>query len=262
MQRLSAGTAIKVVFSLAGQGADPAAALRWRVSDEADLVVVPWTPVNYDVDAYDGVVTLQLSDEQTGLPAGELVGLRCFELEAGSLRLSTSVVLEAESILAFGLNTFLSDNQAMLAAAQFADSTLSGWFSAERRERERALGTAYQRVMLLPLVVQWGDAQNRLTVDTYVSPQHLRPRDMTPAQLAALDTRMLKALKLAQLFEADEILKGDPHRANAASNLTSLTVGESMQSMRQVKALDQGICPAAMVHVARWVDTSVRLGRG
>lgn len=261
-------TDIPVTFSLvdeAGSAIIPTS-LQWRLLDELNSEVVSWTSV-LSLPASSEFTTTIIS-LYTGLPAGEYRGLRTIEARAtvagGAFHtFSETVIIQASSILGFGVNTFMTYEQALMASLDFVPTDIQGWIDADKSMREQALIGAYENILRLPLVVEFDNiiGQSMLIPDAPLLAMSRLLRDMTPTEMGHLSPRMSKALKKAQIAEAANILNGDPVTAARNNGLISMTVGESSQFFRTQKPLDLPVCPKAMAYLSRWVRFSARIGR-
>jgi hypothetical protein len=243
-------------------------ALRFRVVDEAETELQPWTPVTVQVPAQSQVTVTVLGALNILTPPATR-GIRTVFLEVtaagGTYLLSESVMLSAASGMTFGVNSFQTYSQALLLAEDFVDDTIPGWYTKSRREdREKALIQAYTRIMLLPIALQFDDTQSILQVDGEFAGRYgpIGLRYLTPSQLSNLYQPMLAALKRAQLLEADTILAGDEGGGGTNRTLISKTVGESSEFYRQSVPLDLGVSQRTLKEVQRWVRFTARIHRG
>lgn len=262
------GTVVPVTFAITVDAAPTA--VRWRALDENETVLQDWTLIDPLPTGAELVVALEAT--LTSLPAGALRALRVVELELqtplGTFVLSESVLLQGATQLAPGLNSFQSYYQALfLIEGQHADQ-ISGWQHAERDQREKALVEAHLRLLQLPLALEFGASQTRLTDDAWLDARKSQRllRDLAPADVLALHAPLLGALRLAQAAEANDILDPDSPRAAANAGLVSLTVGESSQTWRQgatgsSRAMEYPVCPRAIALLQRWLRYGAKIGR-
>lgn len=267
MQNFKPGTDVPMTFSLVDESGVvlTPTALRWRVLNEAEEELLTWQTIATMPSTSEVPILIPLA--HTGLVSPALRGIRTVELEVTTAKsvvlLSDSIMLQGATALAFGVNSFQTYAQAILASEDLAVTQTSGWTASDRETREKAMIEAYNRIMLLPIGMHYDDAQSMLTVDTSFignfGPQMLR--NMTPAQMLTLYPPLLVALRRAQVIETVEILNGDPVTAARNSGITGITVGESSQFFRATKPLDFPVCPRAMAVLQRWVRYGARIGR-
>lgn len=267
MLNFKPGTDVPLTFSLvdeSGATLTPTA-LRWRVLDEAEVVLQDWTVISaMPVVSTQAVVVLAVN---TALVSPALRGIRTVEMEvtsaAGVLTLTESIMLQGSTALAFGINTFQTFGQAMLLAENFTPDQTSAWVAADRETKEKALIQAYERILQLPIRTGGTEGWNQsmLTQDTVISNIGARLPYMTPAQMANLYPPLMVALRSAQIAEANSVLNFDPIAAARDDGMISMTVGESSQFFRAAKPLDLPVCKAAMAYLQRWVRITGKIGR-
>ena len=263
MQNYKPGTAVPLTFSLIDESGNflTPVSITWRILDEAEVVLQTWTSVANPTTS-DLVVTIPLG--LTGLTAPALRAIRTVEVEVitaqGTVYLSDAIMLQGATALAFGINSFQTYAQAILAGENFAPSSMPGWAVAERESREKALIESYQRLLRLPIRSYFGEIQS---IDSEFSGRFSLPRlsDMTPAQMLTLYAPLMASLRRAQVIEADEVLVADPIIAARKNGLTGMTVGESTQFFRAGQPLDLPVGARAMKEMSRWVNFTARIGR-
>ena len=268
MQNFKPGSDVPVTFVLtdeAGNVLTPTQ-LRWRVLDEAEAVMIDWTAITPMPSVSDVVVTVPSA--YTTLVAPALRGIRTIELEittasGGTVFMSEVVMLQGATALSFGINSFQTYSQALLLSEDMIDEHVAGWGPASRETREKALIEAYKRIMQLPIGMHFDDQQSMLQIDTQFLQNYgpLMLRYMTPAQMQGIYKPMMKALQLAQVTEATEILNGDPVSAARKQGILSQTVGESSQFFRPAKPLELVVSTRTINILQRWVRFNTRIGR-
>mgnify|MGYP001581454359 CR=1 FL=1 len=242
--------------------------LRWRVLDEAQVVLQTWEAITV-ADPAPTSVTVVVTAGLNTLTVPATRGLRSVELElttaSGTQVLSEEYLLQAGSALVPYTNTFLTYHQAVLLSGEFTGLKIADWLTSERSERESALIEAFERLLRVPVkgradVRFQMDGENDLPVLASGSPVKLTSRyatllaDIDPADLPELDPRMLVALRRAQLLEAADLLSTDPIGEARANGILSMTVGESSQTFRSFgKPFDSAICPAALAVLSPWI---------
>lgn len=263
MNTHKSGRDIATVFSLAADdGVLAPTALRRRVLDEEGNLIADWAAVTLP-DAGVEEVTVETGAPLNTLVPPQLRGIRIVELEITTAA-STTVVevayqLEASLLLVPGINSFQTYYQAVLEAQTYSDTTMQGWVqNTDKEARERALSEAFTRIRLMPVVIDWESDQSIIR-DVYSDPPRLR--DLTSELILRLDKRLAKALKQAQLLEANHVLTDDQFGAARAAGIQSMTVGESSQFFGNTRPLDRGVCEAAAKVLARWVRNRARIGR-
>lgn len=235
--------------------------LSFRVLDAAELVLQPFQAISVVTGVLDGHAVIPLPATLMTLVAPAVTGLRTIELQVvtadGTFDLSESFLLQGVTGLAFGVNSFMTYGQSQLLSREFAEIQMPGWNASSRSSREAALIESYDRILMLPIVLEYDDDQSRMTDWSGA----VTLRSLTPAQLGGLGNRMTNALRKAQLVEADEILNGDPVTLARRNGLLSMTVGESSQFFRSAKALEMPVSTRAAKYLERWLRFSARLVR-
>jgi hypothetical protein len=268
MQTFKPDTDVPVTFQLVDEsGASLAPTLlRWRVLDSNDSVLLNWAVVTLTGSPPSVSVTVPAIN--TALVVGELRGLRLVQLEVtspiGVVVLEQAFLIQGETSLVFGSNTFQTYAKALLLSTEFVSGQLPGWEAASRAERESALTQAYSRLMLAPIWTRSdadNDDQSRLTPDLVISQYGGLLRHATLETLQNLQPRLIAALRNAQIVEANETLANDPIAAARAAGLISMTVGESSQFFSSSKTLDLPICDRAMAYLQPWIRIRAGLGR-
>lgn len=261
MQNYKPGTDVPLTFSLIDEsgGFLTPTGIVWRILDESETVLQTWTAVA--VMPTTSGLTLTIPAALTVLISPALRGLRTVEVELatskGTVQLSDAVMLQGATALAFGVNTFQTYTQAMLASEDFIPEHRRGWNEAGRESREQALITAHQRILLLPLGAHF-DTQQSIMTPGYGS---YMLRDMSPAQVLTLHPQFLLALRKAQVTEADDALNLDPVTEARKNGLTAMTAGESSQFFRHTTPLDLPVGVRALKLLQRWVRFGARISR-
>lgn len=263
MQTFAPSKPVTLTFSLQTEGEVlVATGLRSRIKDEADTVLQDWAAVTLPLETGDATVEVTVIAGLNILTPPATRGARVVELEVqtveGTIVLSQSFMLQGSTALTFGSNTFLTYTGAVVEAANFVPMQMPGWHAVDRAIQEQALIEAYGRIMRLPIVIEYDDSQS-IVRDIGEDPWRLV--DLTPAQIARLDAKMLASLKTAQLVEANEILSDDPVKAARRDGVVSMSVGESSQFFGTSKPLDLGVSPRTVQYLQRWLRYGAVLAR-
>jgi hypothetical protein len=270
MQSYTPGLPVAITLALvdsAGVALTPTA-LKYRVIDEDETALVDWTDIAV-ADPVQTEVTISISGVLNILTPPAVRGARTAEVEVttagGTVTLSDTVAIQGSTALAHGQNTFLTFTAAQLLSRDFADNSMPGWLMTQgnRAQQEAALIEAFDRIVRLPIELQWDDTQSILNIDTEFTTSYgpYLLRNLTATQVLNLYPQMLEGLRKAQLVEADEILNGDPIRTARKNGALSMTVGESSQFFRTSKPLDLGVSERALAFVSRWIRIGAVIGR-
>lgn len=185
--------------------------------------------------------------------------------DVGTIAVEHVYLLAKPARLAVMVNSFQTMAQAHLEAAQMPN--LIGWNGATDLERATAMIEAFRRLTRLGYRIRRPedlDAQNVITdfVDTKVIEPRLWPLIDEGRWLSNLYTdEFRRALRCAQVAEANEILRGDRVNEKRRAGLLSETIGESSMMFRVGKPLDLGLSAAALQYVTGFVQMRMTLTR-
>lgn len=253
-----AGDAISFTVPLvdAAGVAFAASSATMRVLDGTGAVVTTGTLAVISPDATD--VALGLAAEHTTLADGVQRDIReielvCERVTGGRTLVSFTIGLERQDVLAVPSNSFMSMAEAQMLA--YSIPGVDGWYAANRADRVRALIEAHYRLVRRRYRVLPDDNQ-RLIAD-FNNPGNLWT--LTLEAFNVLDPRFARALKRAQLFEADAILDGSGVE-QPDDGLVSKKVGESTETYRAVAHVT-ALTSRAMRELGPFLLTDVKVGR-
>lgn len=216
----------------------------------------------------DGKKDVVIAAAFNTLGAGELEAARILRTELvtanGSVRRAFSYIIAGETRLELMVNTFLTMEAAELMVRNMPN--LSGWASASEDQRYAALIEAYNRLTRIPM--KYGDDELLTNVD---------PRDRLLVRQETVITRetwetldaddyalfpaiFKKALRSAQLIEANEILEGDEYGRRHRAGVISETVGESSVMLRGGN-IDYGMSALALKALTGFIFFNYRVVR-
>lgn len=177
---------------------------------------------------------------------------------AGTISRSLSYILEAEQRLQIMTNTFQSYESAMIASLDMVN--LTGWSATSEEQRRAALVEAYRRITMIPMKYGIRDDYDKLSFRE----EHFIARDLweeiTPEMFAEFPTHFRKALRRAQLIEANELLQGDAVARKRRSGIVSETIGESSMTIKADR-VDYGLNPQTMAALTGYVHFNMRVAR-
>lgn len=270
MQTHVPGSSLQVSFELRddlGSILEPIA-LRWRVIDESETVLLDWTQAPAMLPT--GVVTVGVPGSVNALVPPATRGIRNIELEAtltdGTVLLRSQVVmLAAQTQLQVGVNSFGTYMQALMHAQDFTTDTLAGWGSTEsRQEREAALIEAHQAMRRMPIVIDSRSAADVCVRDAGTLMKQRRWLSCLNADeyQSFVADHQKQILMKAQLLEASAILEADTTLAMRQKGIMSASVGESSQFFRTTKPLELPmISQKAIGLIKLYLRWSVVVGR-
>ena len=198
------------------------------------------------------------------LQGDELQEVRRLEVKithaGGSFTRSHSYAIEAEQSLRIMQNSFMTYETALMQSQSFVNMTA---FASDTEVRQRAaLVEAFRRITKLSMVYSILDPEN-VVQDTYrlgVSTWHYINADAFQTQFPS---HFKRALRAAQLAEADELLQGNVVAKKHAQGIVSETIGESSVTLRAgfSGVGSTGIGAAALAHLSGYIDRTVKIGR-
>ena len=252
------------------------ASAKYRVTDQTDQELV--TPTDLNVADGDTTVSIQIPASLNTVATGatrEIRNVEVFCVVGGNtIILSKSYGLTSNAPLQTGLNSFQTYSQASLTALDIPN--LDAWENASEEQRVAALIDARERIVqlnfnLLNSNVNFGQDSLQYVPEgqyqsSYVARNSLfifngNLAILNPTQFAALPERFKKALRQAQVVEADHILGGNPYEDKRQSGLVLDAIGESKQMFRSTKALQLPVCRRALGYLSYFVTFSKRIGR-
>jgi len=217
-------------------------ALSYRLLTEDGTELVASTVVSLVQDATSVDVTIDAQFHDLGT---ELRGLRTIELTmetaAGTVVALERYVIESSGIIDFGVNSFQTYDDALLESSYMID--VDTWQSETPQRQRSALIEAYTNL-------------GRLNYKTAIA-----LREMTPDELALVDSRLLVALKKAQIAEANFLLGGESVGDKRRLGLLSESVGESSQMYRSGKPLKLPVSEKALGYLSGYISWTIRLDR-
>lgn len=188
-----------------------------------------------------------------------------------SITRQIAYIIEAGSRLEILNNTFLTLPAAELLARD--NPRLTGWAAADDERKAAALINAYVRLSRVQLRYTLPKPENDVatTVRPYLIGERdcstdvvIRPGDwgvrFLKTDFLAMPEDFRKAIRSAQLIEANEVLTENPYEVRHRAGVISETVGESSVMLRGGK-LELGVSSEALRSLTGFVYYNVRLAR-
>lgn len=209
----------------------------------------------------EGAKSIMIPAQFNALEADELRAPRILRVElttaGGVIRRSHSYVIEVEQRLEIMTNTFLSYEAAELAALDIPGT--SGWAVASEEQRKAALVEAFRRLTMIPMKYTVRDALGELTSEE-VRIARDQWADLTYADMTTLPSHFRKAIRRAQVIEANELLQGDAIAKKRRSGIITETIGESSVTLSTGRA-DYGVSSQTMAALAGYIYFGMRIAR-
>lgn len=164
------------------------------------------------------------------------------------------MIAPREKLIA-GLNSFQSLRESYLTALSIPNTT--AWTTASEEDRIAAMIEARLRIC----AYQFSDVtlgQSYLGQEVGISDLSRLP----PKEFAKLTSRFRKALRLAQVAEADELLGGgDQASSLRRDGLISQTIGETQEVYRNSKPISLQVSKATLRYLSQYISLNKRVGR-
>jgi len=259
-------TAVTVAIDLVDNAGSPITAnsVDYRVVNQDGVEVVPTTALTGFVSGDpQAAVTVPANINQIVAPNTRevrTIHLTCVT-DNFTVSISRTYGLELQEPLKTGVNSFQSYAQAQLTAMDVPN--IPGWNAASESERVAALIEAREHLIQLNYVVANTDRNQSSLFFGNASLWGFEGdiSDLKEADYETLPEAMKRALRKAQIVEADYILGGDPEALRRAQGLVEERIGESSQKWTFRKGLTLPVCRRAMSYLGSWVNLSRRIGR-
>lgn len=269
MKTYIAGTPVKLAIRLTDSDGNPLSVTSaiYRIVDESSTEIQAST-------------SFDLSESSISIPA-ELNQIKAIDVDSigaetmDDVRLSEARIIEVEATLQDGnvitqdfpyilvprerlipgLNSFQTLREAYLNSMSIPSTT--AWMTATEDERVAAMIEARLRICSF----RFSDVS---TGQSYLS-ENKQIGDLSrlpPKTFKSLSARLRKALKLAQIVEAEEILGGGDQVSLLRRNgLTSQTIGETQETYRSNAPLNMQLSRGALRYLGPFISLSQRIGR-
>jgi hypothetical protein len=187
----------------------------------------------------------------------------------GEVELRDYFLVVANNPLAIMANTFQTFAETLRVRAEFAG--LDGWDAAPRDRQQAALIEAYRRLCRVAFKVPGANLDGTNTDkanygtgtdEGWFWGSRVRISTLTAAQFDALPETFRRAVKRAQLAEANILLGGDPVGKKREQGIVSETTGESSMFFVSRPYLNLPISKAAYEEVKRYVSLRIGIARG
>ncbi|MBA8881723.1 hypothetical protein [Phyllobacterium myrsinacearum] len=177
---------------------------------------------------------------------------------AGIIRYSSVYAIEGEFRLAVMENSFMSIEAAELLARDIPN--LKGWSEATEESRNAALINAFERLIRIPMKFKRYEGVEMRHYEETVIPTDAW-REITKIEFMTFPASFRKAVRQAQIAEANEILENDVTASKHRAGIISETVGESSVMLRG-GLLELGIAKRSSEFLKGHIYYRARLLRG
>lgn len=226
------------------------------------------------LDAGLSAVNIIIPAADNVLGEGETAAARILRVELttaiGILRQSFNYIIEAESRLELLNNTFISLESAEVMARDMP--SLKAWAAADDDKKAAALINAFARLSRVQLryakdhLTQeggttsrpWPPGRDLCDQDVVIRPGEWAKK--TKEEFLAMPPVFRKAVRSAQLIEANDILTDDPIATRHRAGVISETIGESSVMLRGGR-LELGVSLDALRALTGFVYYNIRTAR-
>lgn len=235
--------------------------IRAVLYDGEDQVIVDFGALPFTVS--DGHKLIPIAAAFNVLEDGELSAARILRVElktaAGSVRRAHSYIIEGEVRLALMVNSFMTLEAAEILVRDLPHTT--GWNGATTDQRYAALVEAFNRLtrisMKFPNPLPAGQVRHPDDETVILRSDW---SEIDEATFLAMPAPFRKALRMAQIVEANELLEGDTIASKHRAGIISETVGESSMMLRTSK-LELSVSSSALRHLTGYIYYNLRLAR-
>lgn len=220
----------------------------YRVLDADDAEVVASTVIVLVGDEIQ--LSAVISAVSNALDTGEYRDYRRVEFtflkDSDTFVKHFDYIIDAPVVLVIGSNSYQTYGRALVTAADVGDIP---WFTDAALEvQTRALADAYSALGTMAFTV--------------LNVRQAPMTALTAAELTALDVRFLKALRVAQLVEANETLDPESIHQKRVAGLMAESIGESSMMFRPEKVMNnQPLTRRSMMILSEWLDWTLGIGR-
>lgn len=260
------GTAVTEAVRFVDLNGDPVVptAATVRVLDQAGAEIVPATPVSFapgDMEA-EIVVPGDLNVLTSGIAQALRVIELTMETAVGPVVALARYAIRRPQRLIVLSNSFQTFDEALLESMDMP--RMDGWSMAEEGDKIAALIEAHDRLTRIGYRVPQpyaGDVTRRLDLREIEIIPPRRWQVMGVEEFLEMPAHFRRALRRAQIVEADVVLNGDVIAGRRRAGLMSESVGESSMMFRPGKPLNLGVSEQALAYLASYVDIRMGLTR-
>lgn len=274
------GTEVALTIDLADNAGNALTvnAVDYRVVNQDSVELIARTAVD-SFAAGDASVTLTIAANLNEVASGNTREIRTVDLyctlEGGTTVLTRSYAVEVTDPLQVGINSFQSFPQAQLTALDIPN--IAAFSAASDQEKIQALMDAREHIVqlnfnLLNSNVNFGQDQLAYVPEGQFQSSYVARNSLfifngnlgilNATQYAQLPERFKRALRQAQIVEANAILGGDQTDAMRTAGIVEDKIGESSQKFRDRGVpLRLPVCRRALGYLSYFVTFSKRIGR-
>lgn len=178
----------------------------------------------------------------------------------GTFTVSHSYVIEAEQSLQIMRNSFMTYDTALMNSTQFVNMT--AFASASDERRRAALVEAFRKITDLSMIYSIQDVDGDVVEERKLNRSNWSMVDADVFK-TQFPTHFKRALRSAQLAEADDLLQGNVIAKKHAQGIASETIGESSVTLRHgfSSASSAGLGSTALALLSGYIDRQMKIAR-
>ena len=275
-----AGTEVTLTIDLvdAAGNALSVNSVQYTVLDMSGAAVVPLTTLSTFTSG-DSQAAIEIANTVNQLTAPNpreirTVELRC-ETDTGTIGISKSYAIETTDPLKIPDTSFQTFPMAQLTALDIPN--IAAFNAASERDQIAALMDAREHIVqlnfnMLNSNVNFGqDSLNYVPEGSFQSAYAARNslflfngslNLLNETQFNQLPEKFKRALRQAQVVEANAILGGEPDDAKRQAGIVEEKIGESTIKFGQGSKLSLPVCKRALGYLSYYVNFAKRIGRG
>ena len=246
----------------------------YELFDGDNSVIVSDTPVTHTTTLLKSQVTVIIPaiynfvSPATPFLKSRLLQLNVITTNGNLIKVKEVYVVGTLTPISFMNRSYQTYQDAEVLA--YETLNLENWDSKTETNKINALKMAFDQVGMLAFNVRKYNVQSPTSIDPYSDPLFQERwsykinniNEFSPEYMLSMPEGFIRALKLAQLLQADYILgKGGTAAVLEQQRLISETVGESSKTWKSSKALRLPLCDEAMRALTGYIQFGGKLGR-
>lgn len=230
--------------------------------DGEDTLIMSYGDITFDPSEVEAKVVLLGAVNR--LHGDETQEVRRLEVRishaGGSFVVSHAYAIEAEQSLRIMQNSFMTYDTAVMMSQGFVN--LTAFQTSTEARQKAALVEAFRRITNLSMIYAITDADNQI-VDQHRIGVASWPFVTADVFQTQFPSHFKRALRAAQLAEADDLLQGKVIAHKQAQGIASETIGESSVTFREGfgASTTTTLAATALAHLSGYIDRTVKIGR-
>jgi len=260
-------TAVTITVAVPAPGGSTlltANSVEYAVFDEVGDVVVARGAFGSYTNG-DLTVDVAVDGADNALIAGTVRGMRridvYFTTDDGTFSATARYMITAVSLLAVMQNSFMTYEEALITASDMFG--IDGWSAATEAEQMSALASSYLRLIRMnyryktssdvsKIITGWTDSYEPGSGGVYTIVTDIDELTVEEWQ-DVLPTDFKRALRRAQIIEANVMLSGDPYGDMRQEGIISETVGESKVFLRSIPPIRTPVSRETMTELRGFI---------